>query len=152
MPGQILPGQMSPWQLESVLDVPRNLPVKFHQNRVSNSWDIPDMDECRKDKCCLHKCHHYSWNLFEMFVIFWFIWITSIWILKRKVIILSRYTSCRGLYLKDPIFGHFINSINYLLLWMVGWLGGYLGWRLDGKASLNSHLIYRFFLKLRIVT
>ena len=32
--------QMLPWQLESVLDVPRNLPVKFHQNQVSNSWDI----------------------------------------------------------------------------------------------------------------
>ena len=45
-------------------------------------------------------------------------------------------------FLKDPIFGHFINSINYLLLWMVGWLGGYLGWRLDGKASLNSHLSF----------
>ena len=41
LPGQILPGQMSPWQLESLLDVSRNLPVKFHQNRVSNSWDIP---------------------------------------------------------------------------------------------------------------
>ena len=51
------PGQMSLWQLESVLDVPRNLPVKFHQNRVSNSWDIPDMDICREDKCCVDKCH-----------------------------------------------------------------------------------------------
>ena len=30
--------------LESVLDVPRKLPLKFHQNRVSNSRDIPDMD------------------------------------------------------------------------------------------------------------
>ena len=39
LPGQILPGQMSLWQLESVLPVPRNLPVKFHQNRVSNSWE-----------------------------------------------------------------------------------------------------------------
>ena len=40
MPGQMLLGQMSPWQLESVLDVPRNLSLKIHQNRVSNSWDI----------------------------------------------------------------------------------------------------------------
>ena len=32
------------WQLESFLDVPRNLPVKFHQNRVSNSWDIADVE------------------------------------------------------------------------------------------------------------
>ena len=32
-----LPGQMSPWQLKTVLNVPRNLPVKFHQNRISNS-------------------------------------------------------------------------------------------------------------------
>ena len=35
---------MSPWQFESVLDVPRNLPLKFHQNRVSNSWDIADIE------------------------------------------------------------------------------------------------------------
>ena len=27
----MLPGQMSPLQLESVLDVHRNLPLKFHQ-------------------------------------------------------------------------------------------------------------------------
>ena len=40
----MLPGQMSLWQLESVLDVPRNLPVKFHQNRVSNSWDIANIE------------------------------------------------------------------------------------------------------------
>ena len=33
-PGQILPGQMSPWQLKSVLDVPRNLSLKFNQNRI----------------------------------------------------------------------------------------------------------------------
>ena len=31
---------MSPWQLESVLDVPRNLCLKFGQNRASNRWDI----------------------------------------------------------------------------------------------------------------
>ena len=36
--------------LESVLDVPRKLPLKFHQNRVSNSQDIPDMDKCHQDK------------------------------------------------------------------------------------------------------
>ena len=34
---------MSPWQLESVLDVPRNLHLKFHQNRVSNSWGIANI-------------------------------------------------------------------------------------------------------------
>ena len=44
LPGQMLPGQISPWQLESVLDVHRNLPLKFHQNRVSNSWDIADIE------------------------------------------------------------------------------------------------------------
>ena len=43
-PGQMLPGQMSLWQLESVLDVPRNLHLKFHQNWVSNSWDIADVE------------------------------------------------------------------------------------------------------------
>ena len=36
----MLPGQMSQWHLESVLDVPRNLRLKFGKNRVSNSWDI----------------------------------------------------------------------------------------------------------------
>ena len=40
----MLPVQMLPWQLESVLDVPKNLPLKFHQNRVSNSWDIADIE------------------------------------------------------------------------------------------------------------
>ena len=40
----MLRGQMSPWQLESVLNVHRNLPLKFHQNRVSNSWDIADIE------------------------------------------------------------------------------------------------------------
>ena len=38
----MLPGQMSPIQLESILDVHRNLPLKIHQNRVS--WDIPDIE------------------------------------------------------------------------------------------------------------
>ena len=36
----MLPGQMSPLQSESVQDGPRNLPLKFGQNRVSNSSDI----------------------------------------------------------------------------------------------------------------
>ena len=35
---------MSPWQLESAQDGPRNLPLKFGQNRVSNSWDIADIE------------------------------------------------------------------------------------------------------------
>ena len=42
--GQMLHGQMSPWRLESVLNVHRNLPLKFHQNRVNNSWDIADIE------------------------------------------------------------------------------------------------------------
>ena len=37
----------------TVLDVPRNLPLKFGQNRASNSCDIADMDKCRQDKCHL---------------------------------------------------------------------------------------------------
>ena len=52
----MLPGQMLPWSLESVLDVPRKLPLSFHQNLVSNSWDILDMDKCHQDNCCLDKC------------------------------------------------------------------------------------------------
>ena len=43
-PGQMLPGQMSPWHLESVLNVHRNLHLKFYQNRVSNSWDIANIE------------------------------------------------------------------------------------------------------------
>ena len=35
----MLPGQMLPWQLESVLYVPRNLSLKFHQKQVLRySW------------------------------------------------------------------------------------------------------------------
>ena len=42
--GQMLPGQMSLWQLGCVKDGPRNLRLKFGQNRVSNSWDIADVE------------------------------------------------------------------------------------------------------------
>ena len=55
-----MPGQMSPWRLVSVGDDPRNLPLKFSQNRVSNSWSIPYID-----KGCLDKCQRDSWNLFK---------------------------------------------------------------------------------------
>ena len=41
----MLTGQMSPQQLASVNVGPRNLPLKFGQNWVSNSFDIPDMDK-----------------------------------------------------------------------------------------------------------
>ena len=44
LPGQLLPGQMSPWQLELVQDGPRILRLKFGQNRVHNSWDIADIE------------------------------------------------------------------------------------------------------------
>ena len=40
----MLPSQMSLWQLESIQDVLRILCLKFHQNRVSNSWDIADIE------------------------------------------------------------------------------------------------------------
>ena len=42
--GHMLLGQMSPWQLESVWDVTRNLHLKFHQNWVRNSWDIAGIE------------------------------------------------------------------------------------------------------------
>ena len=42
--GQMLPGQMSPWQLASVKDGPRNLPLKFGQSRVINIWDNVDIE------------------------------------------------------------------------------------------------------------
>ena len=40
----MLPRQMSPRQLESVFDVPSNLPLKFGQNQVSNRKDIADIE------------------------------------------------------------------------------------------------------------
>ena len=43
-PGWMLPGQMSLLQLESDQEGPRNLSLKFGQNRASNSWDIGDME------------------------------------------------------------------------------------------------------------
>ena len=41
-PGSQVPSEFAAllWHLESVLDVTRNVRLKFHQNRVSNSWDI----------------------------------------------------------------------------------------------------------------
>ena len=43
-----IPGQMFPWQLASVKDGPRNLPLMLCQNWVSISWDIPDIDKCQQ--------------------------------------------------------------------------------------------------------
>ena len=42
--GQMLPGPMSIWHLETVQHGPRNLHLKFCQNRFSNSWDITDIE------------------------------------------------------------------------------------------------------------
>ena len=36
-------GQMSLWQLESVLGVPRSLTLKFGKNQIIDSWDIADI-------------------------------------------------------------------------------------------------------------
>ena len=38
----------------SVKDGPRNLPLKFGQNQVSNRWDIPDKDKCYRVKYYLY--------------------------------------------------------------------------------------------------
>ena len=55
--GHMLPGQMSPWQLASVKDGPRNLILKFGQNQVSNSWyGQMSPDKCQPD----------SWHLLKM--------------------------------------------------------------------------------------
>ena len=43
-PGQILLGQMSLLQIESVQDGPNNIYLKFGQNGASNSWDIADIE------------------------------------------------------------------------------------------------------------
>ena len=60
-----LPGKMSLDSLH-LLDGPRNLHLKFGQNRISNSWDISEMNKCHQDKFCLGKCHCYSRNLLKM--------------------------------------------------------------------------------------
>ena len=62
----MLPGQMSLWRLAFVNNGPRNLPLKFGQNQVTNSWDIPDVDKCRQDKCCLDKYRGDSCSLLYM--------------------------------------------------------------------------------------
>ena len=59
-------GLMSLWRLASVKDDPRNLPLKFNQNWVSNCWDNSGMDKCCKDKCFLDKCHCEGWYLLKM--------------------------------------------------------------------------------------
>ena len=61
--------QMSPWTSASVRNGPRNLSLKFGKNRVSNSWDIPDMDKCRQDKCCPD-----SWDIAEIE----FVWVVVV--------------------------------------------------------------------------
>ena len=30
----------------------------FGQIGSAHSWNIPDVDKCRQDKCCLDKCQH----------------------------------------------------------------------------------------------
>ena len=117
-PGQIMPGQMSLWQLESVLDVPRNLPVKFHQNWVSNSWNIPDMDKCHLDKCCLDKCHRYSWKLFldvprSLYLNFHQNWVSNSW------------------------------DITVFTTFSVGWLGGWVGGWVVGELESNTNLSFQ---------
>ena len=37
-------GHIFPGQLASVKDGPRNLPLKFGHDQVSNSWDIADIE------------------------------------------------------------------------------------------------------------
>ena len=59
----MLPGQMSPWQFGSAQDVPRNLLLKFHQNWVSNSWYILDIDKSHLYKCFLESVLNVSKNL-----------------------------------------------------------------------------------------
>ena len=53
--------------MASSIDGPRNLTLKFGQNRASNSLDIADMDKCPQDKFCLDKCCGDSCNLLYMF-------------------------------------------------------------------------------------
>ena len=58
--------RLLPWHLASVKDGPRNLRLKFGQNRISNRWDIPNMDKCCQDRYCMDKCQCDNWNLFKM--------------------------------------------------------------------------------------
>ena len=59
--GQMLHGQMLPWQIQYVLDVLRNLTLKFRPNLVRNSLDTADMG-----KCCQDICHQDSWHMLKM--------------------------------------------------------------------------------------
>ena len=43
----------------------KNWAEKFGQNWVHDNRDIPDMDKCHQDKCCLDECHCDSW-MFKM--------------------------------------------------------------------------------------
>ena len=62
--GQMLPGQMSLWQLTSVEDGPRKLTLNFGQNRISNSGDIADLDKCHQDKYCMDELQYDCLNMF----------------------------------------------------------------------------------------
>ena len=42
--GQMLPGQMSLWQLSIVKVEPGKLFLKFGQNCMSNSWDVANIE------------------------------------------------------------------------------------------------------------
>ena len=48
------------------LDLTLTLPLNFSSTRVSNSWDISDMDKCHKDKCWLNKYYNNGWHLSKM--------------------------------------------------------------------------------------
>ena len=52
--GKLLSGQMMRWQLESVLNIVRKLPLKLGQKWVCNRWDIADIEfhvKCLPQKC-----------------------------------------------------------------------------------------------------
>ena len=122
-PGQIWPGQISTWQLESVRDGPRNLLLKFGQNLISNSWDIPDMDKCPHDKCCLDKCPRDSLNLAMTVVvnistlIFFFYSPMSQPFLTERVLE-SKYLICNNLLFETPS----------AILWPPGEYFGFCRW------------------------
>ena len=77
LPGQMLPGQMSSWLLESVHEGPRSLHLKFGQNPVSNNRDIADLELSVggvKSFSCKTQVR-LSWGWVGVLTIYVYIWI-----------------------------------------------------------------------------
>ena len=69
----MLAGQMSLWQLESVQDGPRNLPVQFGHTGASKSWNIANIE-----LVWFGVCGDGKWWLWWYKVLQWFAELTKV--------------------------------------------------------------------------